>query len=59
MQQRFTDKPVDLLYITNLPEADLAQIGIVVAVMLFVCITVISVLLSKIKINQALKLGED
>jgi ABC-type transport system, involved in lipoprotein release, permease component len=39
--------------------ADLAQIGIVVAVMLALCITVISVLLSKIKINQALKLGED
>ena len=39
--------------------ADLAQIGIVIAAMLAVCIVVISVLLSKIKINQALKLGED
>lgn len=39
--------------------ADLAQIGIVIAVMLALCITVISMLLSKIKINQAIKLGED
>ncbi len=44
---------------TVMSGSDLTQIGIVVAVMLFVCITVISILLSKIKINQALKLGED
>ncbi|MBQ6660937.1 MAG: hypothetical protein IJM57_05865 [Lachnospiraceae bacterium] len=39
--------------------SDLAKIAVVVSIMLAVCITVISVLLSKIKINQALKLGED
>lgn len=44
---------------TVMQTGDLVQIGIVVAVMLCMCITVISVLLSKIKINQALKLGED
>ncbi len=38
---------------------DLTRIGIVIAVMLFLCIGVLAVLLSKIKINQALKLGED
>lgn len=40
-------------------DADMIRIGVVVVVMLLFCITVISVLLSKIKINQALKLGED
>ena len=44
---------------TIMQPGDLIQIGVVVAVMLSLCITVISVLLSKIKINQALKLGED
>ena len=44
---------------TIMESGDLIQIGIVVAVMLLLCISVISVLLSKIKINQALKLGED
>ena len=44
---------------TVMQGGDLIQIGIVVAIMLMLCITVISVLLSKIKINQALKLGED
>ncbi len=39
--------------------ADLTKIAVVVSLMLAGCITVISVLLSKIKINQALKLGED
>ncbi|MDO4316574.1 MAG: FtsX-like permease family protein [Lachnospiraceae bacterium] len=38
---------------------DMIRIGVVVCVMLLVCIGAISVLLSKIKINQALKLGED
>ncbi len=38
---------------------DMLRIGIVVFVMLAVCLGVISMLLSKIKINQALKLGED
>jgi len=38
---------------------DLARIAVVVTLMLTACIAVISVLLSKIKINQALKLGED
>ncbi len=40
-------------------DADMIRIGVVVAAMLIFCITAISVLLSKIKINQALKLGED
>ncbi len=40
-------------------DADMIRISVVVGLMLFVCIGVISVLLSKIKINQALKLGED
>ena len=35
------------------------RIGVVVFLMLCGCIGAISVLLSKIKINQALKLGED
>lgn len=38
---------------------DMIRIGVVVLLMLMVCLGVISVLLSKIKINQALKLGED
>ncbi|MBR5712616.1 MAG: hypothetical protein IKX54_03380 [Lachnospiraceae bacterium] len=38
---------------------DLVKIAVVVTIMLAGCITVISMLLSKIKINQALKLGED
>ncbi len=38
---------------------DMIRIGVVVLLMLAVCLGVISVLLSKIKINQALKLGED
>lgn len=38
---------------------DMIRIGVVVCIMLLICITAISVLLSKIKINQALKLGED
>ncbi len=40
-------------------DGDMIRIGIVVCVMLLFCIGVISALLSKIKINQALKLGED
>ncbi|MCQ2421701.1 MAG: FtsX-like permease family protein [Lachnospiraceae bacterium] len=38
---------------------DIARISVVVGLMLVGCLFVISVLLSKIKINQALKLGED
>lgn len=38
---------------------DMVRIGVVVFLMLAGCIGAISVLLSKIKINQALKLGED
>lgn len=38
---------------------DIAKISIVVCLMLLGCLAVISVLLSKMKINQALKLGED
>lgn len=39
--------------------SDIVRISVVVGIMLLGCLTVISVLLSKIKINQALKLGED
>ena len=39
--------------------SDLVKIAVVVTLMLTGCIAVISALLSKIKINQALKLGED
>ena len=39
--------------------SDVIRISVVVGIMLLGCLTVISVLLSKIKINQALKLGED
>ena len=39
--------------------SDLVKIALVVTLMLTGCIAVISALLSKIKINQALKLGED
>lgn len=38
---------------------DICRISVVVGLMLIGCLAVISVLLSKIKINQALKLGED
>ncbi len=38
---------------------DMIRIGVVLFLMLACCIGAISVLLSKIKINQALKLGED
>ena len=38
---------------------DIIRISTVVGIMLVGCLMVISVLLSKIKINQALKLGED
>ena len=38
---------------------DIIRISVVVGLMLIGCLAVISVLLSKIKINQALKLGED
>ena len=38
---------------------DIVRISVVVGLMLIGCLAVISVLLSKIKINQALKLGED
>ncbi|MBO4399950.1 MAG: ABC transporter permease, partial [Lachnospiraceae bacterium] len=38
---------------------DICRISVVVGLMLVGCLAVISVLLSKIKINQALKLGED
>lgn len=40
-------------------DSDMLQIAIVVGAMLLFCIGVISYILSKIKINQALKLGED
>ena len=39
--------------------SDLIKIAVVITLMLTACIAVISALLSKIKINQALKLGED
>lgn len=38
---------------------DMARIAIVVGVMLAVCLTVLGVLISRMKIAQALKLGED
>lgn len=38
---------------------DIIRISVVVGVMLIGCLAVISVMLSKMKINQALKLGED
>lgn len=38
---------------------DMARIAIVVSVMLAVCLTVLGVLISRMKIAQALKLGED
>ena len=37
----------------------MARIAIVVGVMLAVCLTVLGVLISRMKIAQALKLGED
>ncbi len=40
-------------------ESDMIRIAVVVCLMLLFCISAISMLLSKIKINQALKLGED
>ncbi len=51
--------------VTTLPtsiviaNSDIVRISVVVGIMLLGCLGVISVLLSKIKINQALKLGED
>ena len=51
--------------VTTLPtriviaNTDIVRISVVVGIMLLGCLAVISVLLSKIKINQALKLGED
>ena len=39
--------------------SDMARIAIVVGVMLAVCLTVLGVLISRMKIAQALKLGED
>ena len=38
---------------------DMAQIGVVVAVMLIVCFAVLSKVVKSMKIAQALKLGED
>ena len=47
--------PTDIFVETG----DIIRISTVVGIMLVGCLMVISVLLSKIKINQALKLGED
>ena len=39
--------------------SDMAKLLIVVAVMVALCMTVLGILISKIRISQALKLGED
>ena len=38
---------------------DLVRIGVIVGIMLVICLSVLGILISRMKIAQALKLGED
>ena len=52
-----SDRAIPLEIITN-PSDDL-RLGIVIGLMIVLCMVILGVLISKIKISQALKLGED
>jgi len=51
------DKVLPLEIISN--ASDFMRLGGVIGIMLVICITILGVLISKIRISQALKLGED
>ena len=52
-----SDRAIPLEIITN-PSDDL-RLGIVIGLMIVLCMVILGVLISRIKITQALKLGED